>query len=196
MKPMQHLCEEELKTQLLEGSKEAFEELYNLFSPGLFLHAYAKVKDRELSKDLVQDLFAHLWEQPSRLNVQGELQTYLHVCMKNRIIDYISKEKNHSTYITTFYKYLPISSELTDHTLRENMFQEHIEKLLSTMPSRVQEVFILSRRKYLSHKEISQKLGISEHTVRGYIKDALRIFRAKLGVLLIGALAAASILFF
>ena len=61
MEPVQHLYEEELKTQLLEGSKEAFEELYNLFSPGLFLQAYAIIKDRELAKDLVQDLFAHLW---------------------------------------------------------------------------------------------------------------------------------------
>jgi len=44
-------------------------------------------------------------------------------------------------------------------------------------------VFELSRKEHLSHKEIAQRLDISEQTVSKHVTNALKILRVKLGIL-------------
>jgi RNA polymerase sigma-70 factor (ECF subfamily) len=46
----------------------------------------------------------------------------------------------------------------------------------------MREVFELSRKQHLSHKEIAEQLGISEKTVKSQVNNALKILRVKLGI--------------
>ncbi|MOA47112.1 RNA polymerase sigma factor [compost metagenome] len=58
----------------------------------------------------------------------------------------------------------------------------------------MKEVFELSRKNHLSHKEIADELGISEKTVKKQISNVLKILKVRLdrygsaGILLIGLL--------
>ena len=45
----------------------------------------------------------------------------------------------------------------------------------------MKEIFILSRKTNLSHKEIAEELGISDATVKKQVNNALKILRSKLG---------------
>ena len=45
----------------------------------------------------------------------------------------------------------------------------------------MREVFELSRREYLSHKEIAARLGIAEETVKKHIQHALQLLRSAMG---------------
>ncbi len=44
-------------------------------------------------------------------------------------------------------------------------------------------MFELSCKEQLSHKEIADRLGIADETVKKHIHHALRILRVKLGIL-------------
>jgi RNA polymerase sigma factor (sigma-70 family) len=59
---------------------------------------------------------------------------------------------------------------------------ESIQREIAALPGKMREVFQLSRDQELSHKEISNKLGISEQTVSKQISNALKILRKNLGV--------------
>ena len=58
-----------------------------------------------------------------------------------------------------------------------------IEREISALPSKMREIFELSRRDYLSYKQIAVKLQISEQTVRMHVKKALRILRPRLSLI-------------
>jgi RNA polymerase sigma factor (sigma-70 family) len=47
----------------------------------------------------------------------------------------------------------------------------------------MREIFELSRYDNLSHKQISEKLNLSEKTVKKQVNNALKILRVKLGLL-------------
>jgi RNA polymerase sigma-70 factor (ECF subfamily) len=47
----------------------------------------------------------------------------------------------------------------------------------------MREVFELSRNEQLSHREIAERLDISEQTVKKQVQNALKILKAKLGPL-------------
>lgn len=171
--------ERELLQKLQEGSKLAYEFFYKKYYITLYLHAYNKLRDRDVAKDIVQDIFANLWQKRENLNIVHGFSSYLYASTRNRIIDYISKEKSKAQYLDSLSDYSEMGQETTDHLVREKMLHEQIEQTLNQLPPRLREVFELSRKNYLTHKEISEKLNISEQSVRSYIKDVLRILRMR-----------------
>jgi RNA polymerase sigma factor (sigma-70 family) len=52
----------------------------------------------------------------------------------------------------------------------------------------MREVFLLSRKANLSHKEIAETLGISDKTVKKQINNAIHQLRLKINALLFSAL--------
>lgn len=173
--------EKVLLQELQKGNILAFQHIYNQYYSMLYLHAYNKLRDREASKDIVHDLFAGIWQRRESLMITGKLSSYLYASVKNRIIDYISKEQSKSKYLASLAQQMENQYEATDYRIREKMLQEQIENVLAQLSPRVREIFELSRKQYLSHKEISQKLNLSEQSVRSYIKDALRMLRIRFG---------------
>jgi RNA polymerase sigma-70 factor (ECF subfamily) len=52
---------------------------------------------------------------------------------------------------------------------------------MDKMPDKMREVFRLSRREHLTHREIANRLQISEETVKKQIYLALKILKSNLG---------------
>ncbi len=180
MKNLSIIDERELLQKLQEGDRTAFCMLYQQYYGMLYLHAYQKLQDREAAKDIVHDLFANIWQKSDTLAVNGKLSSYLCVSIRNRVIDYIAKEKSKLHYLESLALHMETEHSDTDYLLREKMLQEQIENVLHKLSPRVREIFELSRKYHLSHKEISVKLHLSEQSVRSYIKDALRVLRMRL----------------
>jgi RNA polymerase sigma-70 factor (ECF subfamily) len=122
-----------------------------------------------------------LWQNREQLDIKVRLSSYLYVAIRNRIIDLYAKEQSQTKYLDSLQRVINDNYVPADAVVREKMLAEQIEKALQQMPPRMYQVFDLSRKQYLTHKEIARELKISEHTVRSYIKDALRILRYKLG---------------
>ncbi|MNY41536.1 RNA polymerase sigma factor [compost metagenome] len=57
-----------------------------------------------------------------------------------------------------------------------------IDQEINALPIKMQMVFKLSRKGYLSHKEIAEQLEISEQTVSKQITNALKILKVKLNI--------------
>lgn len=184
MQNVQNINDLFLLQKLKDGDNIAFQELYNKYYGILYLHVYQKLKDREVAKDIVHDLFISIWQKRADLSIKGQVSSYMYAAIRNRVIDYISKEKSKLKYLETLTEPSQQVSSETDYLLREKLLAEQIESVLNRLSPRVKEVFELSRKEYLSHKEIAHKLNISEHSVRGYIKLALRLLKMKVGSIL------------
>ena len=58
-----------------------------------------------------------------------------------------------------------------------------LEREIQKLPPKMKEIFELSRKDKLSHKEIAKVLDdISEHTVATQMKRALKMLRLRLGL--------------
>lgn len=162
------------------GDQLAFKTLYQKYSGPLYVHAYKKLGDREVVKDIIQEVFLSLWEKRETLIVQGCFSTYLFCAVRYKIIDVISAKYTADKH-RQFQSFLNMQSTPTDYLTRERVLAAIINKEVESLPPRMREVFQLSRSQHLSHQEIAQKLGISTQSVRSHIKNALRILRVNLG---------------
>lgn len=180
-----HLSDLTLVDMARTGNELAFKEIFRRYNRALFAHAYNKMRDKEEAKDVVQDVFLKLWNYSQQENFTPlNLAAYLHIAVRNRILDKLSKSKHASDYLSSLQIFLNEREEQTDFRIREQQLQQHIDRAILALPSRMRLVFEMSRRDHLSHKEIAQQLNISDQTVTDQIKKALKILRSKLGILL------------
>ncbi|MNJ98248.1 ECF RNA polymerase sigma factor SigW [compost metagenome] len=177
-----NLNDQELAILLKKGNEAAFHEIYERYKGILHLHAYKKLVDFEEAKDVVQELFGALWDKRDDLPETVNFSGYLYSSVRNRIFNIYAHKKVAAGYITSFQNFNREESYITDDWVRENELAKQIEAEIGALPERMREVFLLSRKEHLSHKEIAEKLDISEFTVKNHIKKALKILRFRLGL--------------
>lgn len=168
---------------LKDGDDRAYSEIYQRYKWVLFLHVLKRIRNREEAKDIVQELFTTLWDKRKELEIKGHLSGYLYTSVRNRVIKFISHQQVESVYISSLATSINAGTCITDHRVRENSLAEIIEKEIQELPEKMREVFILSRKHNLSHKEIAIQLGIEESTVKRQVSNALKILRIKLGLM-------------
>jgi len=167
---------------LQAGDNDAFTELYNRYKKPLIIHSYKKTGDLEDAKEIVQEVFSTLWSQREQLPPILHVSAYLYTMVRNKVLNYIEHKQVEARYALNFQNFMDEGYNASDIQIREKELQQMIDKEIAALPPKMREVFILSRKEHLSHKEIAERLNISEFTVKNHIKGALKILRLKIGL--------------
>lgn len=178
------LSDAQLVDLLKEGDHHSFTEIYKRYNSLLYIYAYKKLHDKESAKDIIQEIYVHLWNSRSNLNIQTTLSGYLYKAVLNRVLNVFRHVAITQEYISSFKEVTDNAPAQTDYRIREKDLKSLIEKEINNLPEKMREIFQLRRQEYLSNKEIAERLNISEHTVATQIKRALKTLRGKLGLFL------------
>lgn len=171
----------ELIALIREGDKLAYAKIYERYFRVLYVHALKKLQNEEEAKDLIQELFTVLWSRRESIAADVNMAAYLYTSVRNRVLDSFSHRKIEDKYIVSLQRRIDNESEAADHCLLEKELVTIIENEINALPPKMREIFELSRKNNLSHKEISEKLSISEQTVSKQVTNALKRLRTKLG---------------
>lgn len=170
----QHL--KQLVYRLRNGDKKAFDEIYALFNKKIYLFCLKYGLAKDDAEEITQEVFVKLWLNRTSLDSDKSFNSYLYKIGKNIIIDEFKKKiKTQATQEYQMSLIIPWNNveESMDYMDLKNLMDE----TLLDLPERRREVFELSRLKGLSHKEISEELGISTKTVENHLNLALSNFR-------------------
>jgi RNA polymerase sigma-70 factor (family 1) len=178
------LSDVELIELLKINNAPAYTVIYNRYFYALYIHAYRKLNNKEEAEDIVHELFAQLWTKREVIEIKSNLASYLYSAVRNKILDLIAHHTVESKYISSLENFMIHGACNTDHRVREKQLAELIEKGITDLPPKMKVVFELSRKEKLSHKEIAEKLNLSEQTVRKQVNNALKTLRIKLGTML------------
>lgn len=173
----------ELAALLINGDQGAYTQLYNRFKGILYVHAYRILQDKEDAKDIVQELFTVLWVKRDSFTLKTGIASYLYAAVRNRVFDKISSKKVESRYFESLKDFSLEEGYSTDSVMQEKELSALIEKEIAALPDKMRQIFELSRKNNLSHKEIATQLILSDKTVKKQVNNALRILRLKLGSL-------------
>jgi len=184
MDTIKTLSDAELVDLLKSGDQLTYTEIYDRYILILLNHAYNKTRDREEAKDIVHEVFATLWARRENFNCQSNLSGYLYTAVRNNILNQVVHNDVKGKYLASIAQFIYNNNSqiITDHLVREHQLSSIIEKEIAELPPKMREVFELSRKQHFSHKQIAEKLEISEQTVSKHVTNALRILRVRLGV--------------
>lgn len=161
----------------------AFAELHRRFAPKLYALALRKTSSSEVSEDLVQDLFVHLWLQRASIHIEKAFNLYLFTGLKNRIISHYRKQLIQHTISLNELDVETLTSQsanLVQEWLSVKEVHEIYTRELANLPEKSKYVFEMSRSG-VPNREIAEMLDLSEKTVEFHISKCLRVLRAKFG---------------
>jgi len=179
MKNFKAYSDEGLVKLLKQQELGAFEEIYMRYWKKLYSSAYKRVQSREVSEELVQDIFTALWMNRQTLNVEI-LSAYLYSAIKYKVINYLEKEMSRRVYAQAQVKSLVSLENSTEETVYLNELNLALEKEIQKLPPKRQQIFKLSRQGHLSIKQVASHLGISEKTAENQLGKALKVLKVNL----------------
>lgn len=177
--------------QLISGIKNrdlaTFEQLFFQYHGRLVLFANKFLGDMQVSRDLVQDAFAALWDKADQLDITHSPKAYLFQVVRNSCLNYNrhslvkqTAEANLEAKIRELEMQAYGNSDTPYISLIELELEERIAATIENMPEKCREVFKLSRHEQLKNKEIAERLNISVKMVEKHISKALVILRRDL----------------
>jgi RNA polymerase sigma-70 factor (family 1) len=174
------LSEEELVVLLREDELNAFKELYKRYWKKLYGAAYKRLKSKELSEEIVQELFTNLWFKRQSIHINHGVASYLYSSVMHYVIDHYRKESVREKYRESFHIIHNDTDNSTEDAILLKELTETIESEISHLPEKCRSVYTLSRIENKTNKEIALHLGISEKTVENHLTKALK--RLQLGL--------------
>jgi RNA polymerase sigma-70 factor (family 1) len=166
--------------RLHNGEEAAYEVLFNEYYKVLTIFANKYLRDIEASKELVQDLFVHLYERRENLDINSSLKSYLFRSTHNRCINLLNAQKIRLKYA----EHMNFIADVKDNSLENQVnsieLEHAIYKAISDLPPKCRSIFKMNRFEGLSNTEIADKLKLSKRTVETQISKALKILRIKL----------------
>lgn len=161
------------------GDELAYTEIYNRYWAMLYSHARRMLRDDDEAMDVVQDIFTTLWRKASEINFTTSLKSYLYSSVRNQTLNHINRGKLRNNYLDSLIDFIEKGSTETDDQVIFNEFVRQVEKEVNNLPPKMRDIFHLSRNEGLSHKEIAEKLDITDHAVKKSINRTLKLLRVK-----------------
>ncbi len=171
--------EHHLLDLLKHGNIHAYEQVFSLYYSTLCAYARLYVKSDDVCENIVQELFAWLWERHSEISVTTSLSGYLFTATRNRCLKHLSHEMVEQRMLDVMYQRLRGQFETPDfYVLKE--LESHIREAISALPETWRQAFEMSRFERKTYNEISKSLGVSPKTVDYRIRQAVKSLRAAL----------------
>jgi len=167
--------------QAIQGDdKKAFEQLYQQTVLPLSKLAYGILKDQELSRDILQDIFVSLYirrhELPADLNVGGYLNNAVKYKASTLLRDKLARESHHVYLLKKEQEAELFQPDPYEHTA----LKKRIRATIDSLPEKCRQAFMMNHYGSLSYKAIALEMGISVKTVEKHISKALQLLRKEL----------------
>jgi len=167
------------ETELIKGcmrrERNAQKRLYDLFSPVMYPICCRYVKNSVEAEDVLVMAFTKILNKIDQYKGEGSLEGWMKRIVINEALAHLRNQRS-MVVVTDLEEGEFIADDDSGYTRLE---EEELIDLISRLPSGYRSVFNLYAIDGYSHKEIAEKLSISENTSKSQLSRA-RVFLQKL----------------
>lgn len=170
-----------LADEIRNGNSCAFASLFDTYYVPLCEYAYRFCNgDQELTEDIVQEVFARIWERRADWAPKVSVKAYLFRSVHNQAITNLRKVR-HETAMNDVVEDTTQATDLTPiEAIHNDELDQRIQRAIHNLPERRREILTLRMIHELSYKEIADTLEISVNTVDTQLRRALKSLREDL----------------
>lgn len=156
---------------VLDGNRDSFAKLYELYAPMVHGILLARVPRTEV-EDLVQDIFLHAFRKLATLRDANAFGGWLAMITRNRAMD--------------FHRYTRATVEVKEeHAIgdrRKKVRAEEILNVIRSLPDAYRETLVLRLVEGMTGPEIAVRTGLTAASVRVNLHRGMKLLREKLGI--------------
>lgn len=168
--------------KIREGDEYAFEIAFLKYYTPMCKYIWKYVRSETLAEEVIQEVFATVWETRFNLDPGGHLRGLLYEMARNKALDYIKHQKIVEQYIAEAKQQRkePSHTTIDFDDYKSKPLVDDIREAINDLPPKGRRVYRLNREEGLTYKEIAAYLDISVKTVESHMRRVLQILRTRL----------------
>ena len=166
-----------LVKKCINGDQRAQRVLFDRFAPKMLGVCMRYARSSEQAEDVLQDGFVKVFTKLSFYKGDGSLEGWIRRIVVNTALDQIRKNAKFQDNVTL--DDVDYKLELKGNVL-ESLAADDLLKLINEMPTGYKMVFNMFAIEGYSHKEIAEKLEVSENTSKSQYSRARAFLKKKL----------------
>ena len=174
-------AEKLLLIKLKEGSFQAFEKLYTMYSGKLYNFIMRLSSGNQyMAEEVVQSTFIRIWEVRAKVDSDASFISFLCTIAKNLLMNMYQRQTIEYVYNEYLMKSGVDRDSQTEDAIDLRFLNDYIDSLAEELPAQRKKIFILSKRQNYTNKEIAEMMGISESTVATQLSLAVKFMGEQL----------------
>ncbi|RKR82137.1 RNA polymerase sigma-70 factor (ECF subfamily) [Mucilaginibacter gracilis] len=158
----------------------SFEKLYREQWSALYLFAYNIVRDREIARDIVQEVFTALLQNPNPASIENH-QAYLQQAVKYQVYNLVRADK---VQLRAFEQVTPpTTADSTNELISFKELSRAFDLSIVSLPVKCREIFDLKQQGFTA-RQIARDTGLSIRTVETHLYNAVKKIRTSLAQLI------------
>lgn len=184
--PLQSIAIRDANPETAETGQKAhppdFADLYHQYFPKVFAYVYGRVQHKDVSLDIVSDVFEKAYMKKKSLRSPDSFGSWLFTIARNEVSSHWRKEKPaaKAAQEAAWENELHRQPRGPEESLLHQERLEALSGLVRQLPRREQEIIALKFDAELTNREIASVLATSEVNVRVTIFRALRKLRERM----------------
>lgn len=166
--------EYDLLKEVQKGSEKAFEEIFMAYHQQLAAYVMMLTESRELSEEIIQDVFIKIWNGRENIHQIDKFTSYLFILTRNYTLNALRKIVVERERALNYAK-LAANDEVQPDIEQpvEPDFHLLIDKAVVQLPPQQKKVFVL-RMQGFKNQQIASEMQISPASVKKYQQWALK----------------------
>lgn len=163
----------ELVVKLLQDDVTAFDALYWKYHQAVYRNIFKFVKEPIATEDILQEVYARLWEKRKDINAGQSVAGWLFVISFNLSVDYLRKKLREHTFHKELYN---LNIQGTDWEDNPEAYEEQYHLLgeaISQLSPKKQKIVTLCKLEGKTYDEVADELRISRNTVKEHLSIAM-----------------------
>ncbi len=173
----------------IDGDRKCQQKLYEAFYGKMMVVCLRYTKDRDEALDVFQEAFIKVFKNLERYGNTGSFQGWVRRIMVNTAIDHIRKNKKLKEMVELNDDIMGTEMEEESEDLLDKISFQDLLNCVQDLSPAYRSVFNMYVVDGFSHKEIAQKLEISEVTSKSNLSKAKMNLRKIMLVKYVGLLA-------
>lgn len=173
------LNDQELVAACKENNPKAQKILFEMYAGKMLAVCARYCPCMEDAKDAMHDGFIKIFKQIHTFKGDSKLQTWMTRLMIYTAIDHFKKSIKWNYYDTDEDVYLAAGTEISEETYysEENLNLNDLYAIIRGLPDGYKVVFNLYAIDGFTHKQIAEKLGVSEGTSKSQLARARKLLQ-------------------
>ncbi|HKJ41148.1 MAG TPA: RNA polymerase sigma-70 factor [Sunxiuqinia sp.] len=159
-----------------EKDSSWFREIFNEHYKYLRNFIYYLSGDLELTDDLTQDVFLHLWEEQEKIH-RETVKSYLFTVAKNLYFKHHRKKNTHLNFTSSLLN--EQDNESPEFLLELKEFDRKLQDAIAEIPDKTRAIFLMSRIDNMTYAEIAERMQLSTKAVEKHMSKAMKMLQQK-----------------
>jgi RNA polymerase sigma factor (sigma-70 family) len=172
------LSDNALMLKVKNGDIDKMGLLYDRYNRLLFRFIFNMTRQKELSEDMVQNIFLRMLKYPENFMGFGEFKTWMYHIARNVVYDHFRKTKRTPAYSDLAdYEGRIESGQYADTNLEKEQELKMLGKALENLSDENRELLILCRFQELKYHEIAKIMNSTEGAIKVRVHRAMNQLR-------------------